>query len=97
MQRRMTEEEIIWAFDDAIEQGQIYMVYQPQYNHSTGRMIGAEALMRWKHPEFGEQYPSDFIPVMEKYGLVHRQPCLKPSFPSFQVILFLFGPQPGSA
>ena len=29
MQRRMTEEEIIWAFDDAIEQGQIYMVYQP--------------------------------------------------------------------
>ena len=72
MQRRMTEEEIIWAFDDAIEQGQIYMVYQPQYNHSTGRMIGAEALMRWKHPEFGEQYPSDFIPVMEKYGLVHR-------------------------
>ena len=55
MQRRMTEEEIIWAFDDAIEQGQIYMVYQPQYNHSTGRMIGAEALMRWKHPEFGEQ------------------------------------------
>ena len=72
MPRAMTEEEIIGAFDQAIEEDQIYVVYQPQYNHSTGRMIGAEALMRWTHPEYGEQYPSDFVPAMEKNGLIHR-------------------------
>ena len=72
MQRQMTEEEIIASFDKAIEENQIYLVYQPQYNHSTGRPVGAEGLMRWRHPEFGDQYPSDFIPVMEKHGLIHR-------------------------
>ena len=72
MQRQMTEEEIIASFDQAIEENQIYLVYQPQYNHSTGRLVGAEGLMRWRHPEFGDQYPSDFIPVMEKHGLIHR-------------------------
>ena len=72
MQRKMTEEEIIGSFDQAIEEGQIYMKYQPLYNHSTGRMIAAEGLMRWNHPEFGEQMPGDFIPIMEKHGLIHR-------------------------
>ena len=43
----------------------IFVCYQPKMNYATGRMIGAEALMRWKHPEFGMQYPSDFIPVLE--------------------------------
>ena len=68
----MTEQEIISSFDQAIKEGQIYVEYQPKYNHSTGRLIGAEALMRWNHPEFGEQVPNDFIPVLEQYGLIHR-------------------------
>ena len=72
MHRRMTEEEIIRSFDKAIEEEQIYVVYQPKYNHATGRLVGAEALMRWRHPEFGDQYPNDFVPVMEKHGLIHR-------------------------
>ena len=72
MHRKMTEQEIISSFDQALKEGQIYLVYQPKYNHSTGRLIGAEALMRWQHPEFGEQLPDDFIPVMEDYGLIHR-------------------------
>ena len=72
MHRQMTEQEIISSFDQAIKEGQIYVEYQPKYNHSTGRLIGAEALMRWNHPEFGEQVPNDFIPVLEQYGLIHR-------------------------
>ena len=72
MHRKMTEQEIISSFDEAITNGQIYLVYQPKYNHSTGRLIGAEALMRWRHPELGEQLPDDFIPIMENYGLIHR-------------------------
>ena len=70
--RKMTEEEIIRHFKRAIEEGQICVHYQPQYNHSTGRIIGAEALMRWNHPDFGPQLPGDFIPAMEQHGLLHR-------------------------
>ena len=68
----MTEAEILDNFEDAIRENQIFVCYQPQYNHSTGRMTGAEALMRWNHPQFGRQYPADFIPTLEKHGLIHR-------------------------
>lgn len=72
MQRKMTEAEILAAFPDAVKNGAIHMYYQPQYNHSTRRLIGAEVLMRWTDPDFGEQFPSDFIPVFEKHGLMHE-------------------------
>ena len=70
--KKLTETEIIDGFDEAVRTGQIYACYQPQYNHSTGRMTGAEALMRWDHPLCGPQYPSDFIPVFERCGLIHK-------------------------
>jgi EAL domain-containing protein (putative c-di-GMP-specific phosphodiesterase class I) len=71
--KRMTEEEIVRLFlEQAISGGQICVHYQPQYNHSTGRIVGAEGLMRWNHPEYGMMYPADFIAVMEKHGLIHR-------------------------
>lgn len=72
MQRRMTTEELLYGFDDAISKGHIFAYYQPQFNHSTGRMTGAEALMRWVDPENGMQYPSDFIPVLEEHDLLYR-------------------------
>ena len=72
MAAQMTEQELMNCFDDAINYNHIYAVYQPQVNHSTGRMVGAEALMRWKHPLHGMQYPSDFIPVLEKNNLIFR-------------------------
>ncbi|MBR6230057.1 MAG: EAL domain-containing protein [Eubacterium sp.] len=72
MERQLTEDEIVESVDEAIKNGDIYAVFQPQINHATGRMVGAEALMRWKHPEFGMQYPATFIPVMEAYDLVFR-------------------------
>ena len=72
MERKMTEAEIVGGFEDALRGDQIFACYQPQYNHSTGRMTGAEALMRWKHPDFGTQYPADFIPVLEKRELIRR-------------------------
>ena len=70
--RAMTEAEILSNFDDAINYDHIYVNYQAQVNHSTGRLVGAEALMRWKHPVYGMQYPSDFIPVLEKNDLIYR-------------------------
>ena len=70
MQKRMNEQELLLSFKQAMTESHIFVCYQPKMNYATGRMIGAEALMRWKHPEFGLQYPSDFIPVLEKNGLL---------------------------
>jgi len=72
MSDKMSASELISSFEDAIKYDYIYAVYQPQINHSTGRMTGAEALMRLKHPVYGVQYPSDFIPVFEENNLIYR-------------------------
>lgn len=72
MNKKMTEQELLACFDDAVKFGHIFVTYQPKINHCTGRMIGAEALMRWTHPAYGMQYPSDFIPVLEKNDLIYR-------------------------
>ncbi|MBO4396440.1 MAG: EAL domain-containing protein [Eubacterium sp.] len=70
MGRQLTEEEIVNGTYDAIKHGEIYAVFQPQINHSTGRMVGAEALMRWRHPQLGMQFPAEFIAVLEAYDLI---------------------------
>ena len=69
---RMSESELLIGFEEALEKDYIFVCYQPKINHTTGRMIGAEALMRWKDPENGMQYPSDFIPVLEKNTLIPK-------------------------
>ena len=71
MHKKMLSQEVVDGFHSAISEQQIYPYYQPQINHSTGRMVGAEALMRWGHPEFGLQLPSDFIPILEDYDLIY--------------------------
>ena len=72
MEKRMSEQELLASFDEALNYGHIFACFQPKINHTTGRMIGAEALMRWKHPVFGMQYPSDFIPLLENNDLIYR-------------------------
>ena len=66
----MTKEAITERFDQALKDGSIYVCFQPQINHMTGRMMGAEALMRWDDPEHGPQLPSDFIPILEEADLI---------------------------
>ena len=58
-------------FDRALEQGEFCMFLQPQIA-SDGRLLGAEALVRWQHPERGVVFPGDFIGVFEKTGLIYR-------------------------
>ena len=72
MGKRMTELELLNSFDEALENGHIFVCYQPKMNHATRRMIGAEALMRWNDPVNGMQYPSDFIPVLESSDLIYK-------------------------
>ncbi len=58
--------------DKGLTQGQFSMAYQPKVDLVSGKVLGAEALVRWKHPELGVVTPSEFIPVAEGSGLIHR-------------------------
>ncbi len=54
----------------ALEAGDIVAHYQPKVEVSSGRVVGAEALVRWDHPERGIVLPSQFLPVVQKAGLM---------------------------
>ncbi|MDP3301775.1 MAG: EAL domain-containing protein [Sulfuricurvum sp.] len=55
---------------NAIKNEEFVLYYQPQMNLKTGMIIGAEALVRWKHPEDGLRSPLEFIPIAEESGLI---------------------------
>ncbi|KZM45844.1 hypothetical protein OA92_01195 [Marinomonas sp. SBI22] len=54
----------------AIENDEFFIHYQPQYNLLTDEIIGAEALIRWNHPEMGLITPDNFLPIAEKTGII---------------------------
>lgn len=54
----------------ALELGEFMLCFQPKVEIATGRIYGAEALIRWNHPELGMVSPLDFIPIAEKTGFI---------------------------
>ncbi len=64
------EQGIIGGMRSAFHNREFVIYYQPQYNHSTGMLVGAEALVRWMHPEKGLIPPGQFIPVFEGNGFI---------------------------
>lgn len=60
------------GFERAIEEKQFEVWYQPKYRATDGRLVGAEALIRWRNPDGSLLPPSGFIPIFEKNGMIPR-------------------------
>lgn len=71
MDRVMYEKRLVNEFDTALAEKQFVMFLQPQVS-TNGTVLGAEALVRWMHPDRGMIPPGDFISVFENAGLIYR-------------------------
>jgi len=65
--KRLTMEN---SLHHALELKQFFLLYQPQVDINNGKIVGAEVLMRWQHPELGLVSPDEFIPLLEETGLI---------------------------
>jgi EAL domain-containing protein (putative c-di-GMP-specific phosphodiesterase class I) len=86
IERRILEAEL----RDAFAAGQLELFYQPQIDLLTRRVLGAEALLRWRHPARGLLLPADFIDVLETSAIARWRAS---GFPDFQMSVNLFGRQ----
>lgn len=64
------EIELIQDFKNALQSNEITVYYQPQCRYSEKRIAGAEALVRWNSPKHGFVSPAEFIPLLERHGLI---------------------------
>ncbi|WP_181995609.1 GGDEF domain-containing phosphodiesterase [Clostridium sp. AM58-1XD] len=69
--KMIVEQKIINTMMEALEREDFQVYLQPKVEIGTEQLIGAEALVRWKHPEFGMISPGDFIPIFEKNGFIY--------------------------
>jgi diguanylate cyclase (GGDEF)-like protein len=58
------------ALRQAIDRGELRLVFQPEVSLTDGRVVGVEALLRWQHPERGLLSPGAFLPMAEETGLI---------------------------
>ena len=68
----LEEQDMIASLDASLKNQEFSVFFQPQYNFATGKMNGAEALVRWIHPVKGTIKPDKFIPLFEQNGLITR-------------------------
>ena len=72
--KEIFSQRLIEDFEDALSQGQFVVHYQPKYSilGEKPELVGAEALVRWQHPEFGLLAPGAFVPLLETYCLISK-------------------------
>ena len=66
------ELEIVGSLAQSIANGDLHLVYQPQVRIGSGDLYAVEALVRWRHRRLGALLPGDFIPILERRGVVAR-------------------------
>ena len=71
MERTLREKEILGSFEEGLAERQLAVYLQPQVS-TEGDLLGAEALVRWNHPEKGFLVPGQFIGILENAGQIHR-------------------------
>lgn len=72
LEKSKHETELLQDFRPALSHGELMVYFQPQCNYSSQKIVGAEALVRWKSTKHGDVSPAEFIPLLEKHGLVHE-------------------------
>lgn len=68
----LRQQRIVENMDEALKNNQFEIWYQPQYDIKAQKQTGAEALVRWRHPEKGIICPGEFIPVFERNGFIYE-------------------------
>lgn len=66
------EQEIVNMMNSALEKGEFQVYLQPKFNLNSNLICGAEALVRWFHPQKGIIFPNEFIPVFERNGFIMK-------------------------
>ena len=66
------EQMMIADREKALAEGQFYVVYQPVFDAVIEKVVGAEALVRWRHPVLGVISPQMYVPLFEKDGFIHK-------------------------
>lgn len=66
----LAEQEIVSTMESALKNGEFEIYMQPQFDRSTNKLIGAEALARWQSPAKGLIQPASFIPIFERTGFI---------------------------
>lgn len=71
-QKRQEDEQLEERFEEALEEEEFEVWYQPKYSAATGEMVGSEALVRWRNKDGSMISPGRFIPLFEQNGMIAR-------------------------
>ena len=72
IEQLLAGQRIVETMEKALEEGQFHVYYQPKHETVTCKIAGAEALVRWIHPEYGLMLPGLFIPIFERNGFITK-------------------------
>ena len=71
-QEILEKQKLTECMEQALEEGQFQVYYQPKHETISRKIAGAEALVRWNHPKYGIMPPGEFIPLFEKNGFITK-------------------------